>query len=130
MPDRRCASSNTASSLVTFLGFVGLLHALGMSQDPHPGGHRLGDLVGVERRALAQVVAADEQLERVREVERLPDPADVGGVLADDVRRGRELARRRVVAQHDGRLLGEHLARGLAPTPRGRTSRAPPASAW
>ena len=61
------------------------------------GGDQLGDLRGVERRALAQVVAADEQLERVRVVQRRADPADPGRVGADDVGRRRELAGRRVV---------------------------------
>src|SRR4051812_19136781 len=44
------------------------------------GGHQRGDLGRVEGRALAQVVPAHEQVQRVREVERLADPADVGRV--------------------------------------------------
>src|SRR5487761_1054531 len=53
------------------------------------GRDKLRDLRGVERRALAQVVTADEELEAVRVIERLADPAHPGRVGAHDVGRGR-----------------------------------------
>src|SRR5271169_3071637 len=51
------------------------------------GRDQLRDLGGVQRRALAQVVAADEELDRARVIERLADPPDPGRVGADHVHR-------------------------------------------
>ena len=78
--------------------------------DPQRDGRdQLGDLHGVERRALAQVVVADEQREPAVAVDArvLPQPADVRRVLA------RRLQRRRHVAQLHARRVGEQLARPL-----------------
>src|SRR4051794_28143668 len=69
--------------------------------------NQFGDLGGVEGRALAEVVAADEQLERVGEVERLPQPSDERGVGADDVGGRRELTALGVVDDDDARRLDE-----------------------
>src|SRR6266404_78856 len=62
--------------------------------------HQLGDLGGVQGGALAEVVAADEEVDRLRVIQRPPDPADPGRVGAHHVCRGGELALRRVVAEH------------------------------
>src|SRR3954470_14409484 len=53
------------------------------------GGDELGDLDGVERGALAQVVVGDEQ--RQAAVAVLADAADVGRVLAGGLQRGRDV---------------------------------------
>ncbi len=61
---RRCAPSPDA-------------RALGRPRDSAGGGHQLGDLHGVERRALAQVVAADEQRQPAA-LRRRPGPGGSG----------------------------------------------------
>src|ERR1700748_1112077 len=77
------------------------------------GRDELRDLRGVERRALTQVVAADEELDAVRVIERLADPANPRRVGAHDVGRGRVLAPLRVVVQHDAGRGPQRLPRGL-----------------
>src|SRR5580692_10493088 len=77
------------------------------------GRDKLRDLRGVERRALAQVVAADEELDAVRVVERLADPADPGRVGAHHVGRRRVLAPLGLVVQHDAGSEAERLPGGL-----------------
>src|SRR3954464_13767717 len=54
------------------------------------GGDELGDLHGVERRALAQVVVADEQRQPAAAVDALvlADPADVARVTSGSLPRG------------------------------------------
>src|SRR4051794_290729 len=47
------------------------------------GGEQLSDLQRVQRRALAQVVPAEEQVQCPRLVQRPPDPADVGRIGPD-----------------------------------------------
>src|ERR1700761_7385226 len=74
------------------------------------GRYKLRDLRGVERRALAQVVAADEELDAERVIERLADPAHPGGVGTHHVGRRRVLATLRVVVQY-------HASRGAQRLP-------------
>src|SRR5487761_1174321 len=66
---------------------------------PELRGDQLGNLRRVERGALAQVVTADEQVQRPRIIQRPAQPADPRRVGADDVRRSRELAVLGVVGQ-------------------------------
>src|ERR1700722_10549318 len=77
------------------------------------GRDKLRDLRGVERRALAQVVTADEELDAVRVIERLADPAHPGRVGTHDVGRGRVLAALRVVVEHHARRGAQRLPRTL-----------------
>jgi PAS domain S-box-containing protein len=77
--------------------------------------HQLRDLRGVKRRPLAQVVAADEELDRPGIIKRLAHPANPGRIGADDASRGGELARGRVVSQHHARRRAQHVPRLLTP---------------
>ena len=90
---------------------------------------QLGDLRGVQRGALAQVVAAHEEVERVREVERLPEPAHVGRVGADHVGRASADPGRRVV-QHHHRRLRRRAPRAPRRRSTGPAKRACTASEW
>ncbi len=66
---------------------------------------RLGDLHGVERGALAQVVADDEQRQAVLDASVTADAADEGGVPAGGLERGRD------VGELDPGCAREELAR-------------------
>ena len=70
-------------------------------------GEELGDLHGVERRALAEVVVADEQREPARTVDPgvLPDPSDETGVAPGG------LQRRRDRSEFNAGRVGEQLPR-------------------
>ena len=68
---------------------------------PEFRGYQLCDLRGVQCRTLAQVVAAHEQLDGPRVIQRLADPADPGRVGADHIDRGRELASLGIIGDHD-----------------------------
>ena len=72
-----------------------------------PLGNQLGDLHGVERSSLAEVVVADEQRQAtlVGDARVVPQPSDVRRVLAGRLQRGRD------VAQLDPGSVGEDLAR-------------------
>src|SRR5690606_23447408 len=78
---------------------------------------QFGDLRGVQRRTLTQVVPAQEQVQRPRVVDRTTDAPHPGRVGADHVGRGRELPLGRIVLHdHPGRggqqptgLVGVHL---------------------
>ena len=73
-------------------------------------GDELGGLDHVERRALAQVVPADEQVQRGRRLRSLPDAAREARVGADDVVGRGELGLVGVVEHDDGGRLDQGLA--------------------
>ena len=73
-------------------------------------GYQLGYLGGVERGTFAEVVAADEELQAARFVQRAPQPPDPGRVGPDDVGRGGEFARGRVIAHDDAWRVAQDLA--------------------
>src|SRR5881397_2790247 len=67
---------------------------------------QLGDLHGIERGALAEIVADDPQAEPVLDRRIFTDPADEGRIVAD------AFDRRHVAARLA--LIDEHHARGFA----------------
>src|ERR1022692_828717 len=71
-------------------------------------GDQFGDLCRVQRRTLAQVVAADEHLDGVRVIKRPAYPSHPGRVGANHVGWRRELAALRVVVQHHAWRLAQH----------------------
>ena len=78
---------------------------------------QLRDLDRVQRRALAQVVAGDEEREAVLDRRVLADPADEHVVAARGAARRRELLERdaRRAGEDRGRLLGGERLAGLEP---------------
>ena len=78
----------------------------GLSAFPELARDEAGGLQHVEPGALAQVVAADEEVEGARELGALPEAADEARVRPDDIDRGGELAVLGVV-EHDD-ILGPH----------------------
>ena len=63
------------------------------------------------RAAPLQVVAGEEEVERLRQVRHLPDAPGKAGIGADDIVRGRELGMLGVVEDDHGRALDERLTR-------------------
>ncbi len=71
---------------------------------------QFGDLHGVERRALAQVVGDDPEVQAVLDGRILPDAADIGGVFAHALDRGDVPAGLALVDDEHARGLPQDLA--------------------
>src|SRR5579859_7870354 len=92
---RRCLAGNARKARPPGSGVTAALTRPADAASSRPGrralaqlrGHQLGDLCGIERRALAQVVPTHEEVDRMGIIERLADAPDPGRVCADHVDR-------------------------------------------